>query len=167
MSLARDTQTRAFAVEKLQVLVESAHGRNWGDVLRHIPTGRAADAIVNAARSERARELYRDGLMKGIDWVIARPIGRIADHIGENTTARVQAALADPLWGWIKEQVPPIAQRLDVTSRVERKILEFPTAQLETIIKSVTERELQLIVRLGYVLGAGIGVMSASLALLF
>jgi uncharacterized membrane protein YheB (UPF0754 family) len=166
LQLARDAQTRGFALEKLQTLLESAHGRNWGDVLRYIPTDRAADAIVVAARSERAHDLYREGLHNAIDWIMHRPIGRIADHLGENTTARVQGALAEPLWRWLKEQVPPIVQRLDVAARVEKRILEFPTAQLETIIRNVTERELQLIVQLGYALGAVIGVVSATIALL-
>lgn len=167
VSLARDPQTRGFAVEKLEALLESAHGRTWGDVLRHLPTDRAADGIVGAARSERARELYQEGLLKGIDWILERPIGRIADHVGDTAPARVQDALADPLWRWLQEQVPTVAQRLDITQRVEKKILEFPMPQLEALIRGVTDRELQLIVRLGYVLGGLIGLLSAAIALLF
>jgi uncharacterized membrane protein YheB (UPF0754 family) len=164
---ARDPQSRGFAVEKLEALLESIHGRTWGDLLRHIPTDSAAEAVVGAARSDRAHELYRDALSNAVDWLLNRPIGRIADHVGDNTTTRVEAALADPLWRWVQEQVPNIAQRLDIAARVEKKILEFPTPQLEAIIKGVTERELQLIVRLGYVLGAFIGLASASISLLF
>lgn len=167
LSLARDEQTRAFAVEKLRALLESAHGRTWGEMLRHIPTDRAADAIVAAARSERAAELYREGLAAGIEWLLHRPIGRIADHTGPDAPDRVERALADPLWRWIQDQVPRVAQRIDISARVERKILEFPTAQVEALVRGVTERELQLIVRLGYVLGAVIGTVSASLGLLF
>jgi uncharacterized membrane protein YheB (UPF0754 family) len=165
VALARDPQTRAFGVEKLEALVESAHGRTWGDILRHLPTDRAADAIVAAARSERAHELYQDGLLKGIDWILHRPIGRIADHVGDTAAARVQAVVADPLWLWLQEQVPPIAQRLDIAQRVETKILEFPMPKLNALIRGVIERELQLIVQLGYWLGAVIGVLSASIAL--
>jgi len=42
---------------------------------------------------------------------------------------------------------------------VEEKVLNFPTARMEEIVRKVTERELRLIVRLGYVLGAFIGMM--------
>jgi uncharacterized membrane protein YheB (UPF0754 family) len=167
VSLARDAQTRTFAVEKIQALVESGHDRTWSDVLRHLPTDRAADAIVAAARSERARELYQDGLLRGIDWILHRPIGRIADHVGVTAPARVQAVLADPLWAWLQEQIPPIAQRLDIAGRVQKKILEFPMPQLDALIRGVIERELQLIVQLGYVLGGLIGLLTASVALLF
>jgi len=160
LALARDPQTRAFALEKLQSLMERAHGRTWGDVLRHVPAEKVADAIVTAARSERAAELYQDAAVKSIDWLLQRPIGRIADKFGEDAAPRAQRALADPLWSWIQEQVPAVAQKLDVAKRVEQKILEFPTAQVEQIIRGVTERELVMIVRLGWVLGGIIGVLS-------
>mgnify|MGYP006174225923 CR=1 FL=1 len=52
-----------------------------------------------------------------------------------------------------------------VTSGETLQLHEFPIAQLEAIIKGVTERELRLIVRLGYVLGAAIGMISAGIGL--
>jgi uncharacterized membrane protein YheB (UPF0754 family) len=167
INLARDPQTRGFAVEKLQGLMENAHGRTWGDMLRHLPVDRVADAVVTAARSERARELYGESIVKGVDWLLERPIGRIADKVGNDAAGRVEEALAEPLWRWLQEQVPTVAQKLDIAQRVETKILEFPTPQLEALVRGVTERELKLIVKLGYVLGGFIGVVSASIALFF
>jgi uncharacterized membrane protein YheB (UPF0754 family) len=167
VNLARDTQTRSFAVEKLQALMQSAQGRTWGDVLRPLPSDRVADAVVAAARSERAQQLYREGLVKGVDWLMERPVGRLADKFGEDAAPRAERALAEPMWRWIQEQVPSIAQRLDIAQRVEQKILEFPTDQLEALVKGVTERELQLIVKLGYVLGGIIGAVSATIAFMF
>jgi uncharacterized membrane protein YheB (UPF0754 family) len=167
VELARDPQSRGFAVEKLQQLLESVHGRTWGDILRPLPPERVADAVVAGALSERARELYREGMVRGADFVLERPIGRIADKLGEDAAPRAERALAEPLWRWLQEQVPSVAQRLDIAQRVEQKILDFPTAQLEALVRGVTERELQLIVRLGYVLGAFIGMISAGIALLF
>jgi uncharacterized membrane protein YheB (UPF0754 family) len=167
VDVARDPQTRGFAVEKLSGLLETAHGRTWGDLLRHIPTERAADALVTAARSERAREIYHDAAVRSVDWILERPIGRMADKLGEDSAQRAERALSEPLWRWIQEQVPSIAQRVDIAGRVEQKIREFPMPQLESIIRGVTERELKLIVKLGYVLGGLIGAVSAGIALLF
>jgi uncharacterized membrane protein YheB (UPF0754 family) len=167
VDVARDPQTRGFAVEKLSNLLESAHGRTWGELLRHVPTERAADAIVTAARSERASELYRDAAVKSVDWVLERPIGRIADMLGEDSAERAERSLSEPLWRWLQDQVPSIAQRIDIARRVEQKINEFPMPQLEALIRGVTERELKLIVKLGYVLGGMIGAVSAGIALLF
>jgi uncharacterized membrane protein YheB (UPF0754 family) len=167
LTLLRDPQTRAFAVEKLHALLDSAQGRTWGDVLRHLPDEKIVDAIVTGARSDRARELYADAARGGIDWALERPIGRLADKFGEDAAPRLERALAPPLWTWIQEQVPRVVQRLDIAKRVEAKIIEFPTAQVEELIRGVTERELVLIVQLGYVLGGLIGLMSAGISLLF
>ncbi|HEX6132963.1 MAG TPA: DUF445 family protein [Longimicrobiales bacterium] len=167
VDLARDRQTRGFAVEKLQGLLDTAHGRTWGDLLQHLPADRAADAVVTAARSDRARELYREGAVKAVDWVVERPIGRIADQFGDDAAERAERAIAEPLWRWIQDQVPSILRRVDIAARVEQKINEFPMQQVEALVRGVTERELKLIVKLGYVLGGLIGLASAGIALLF
>ena len=72
---------------------------------------------------------------------------------------RIEVALGDPIWDWVQTQVPAVVERLDVARRVEEKVLHFPTARMEEIVRKVTDRELRLIVRLGYVLGAFIGLL--------
>jgi uncharacterized membrane protein YheB (UPF0754 family) len=54
-------------------------------------------------------------------------------------------------------QVPAVVSQLSVQEMVERKVLGLPVERVEEIIKGVTERELKLIVQLGYVLGAVVG----------
>ena len=63
--------------------------------------------------------------------------------------------------------LPKLGPIHDIAARVEQKINEFPMRQVEELIRGVTERELQLIVKLGYVLGGMIGLASATIALLF
>lgn len=166
LALARDPQTRGFLVEKLQATLHAAERRTWGDLFRHVPPERIADAIVAAARSERARGAYRDAASRLVDRILERPIGRIADHLPPDAPARIEQAIAEPLWGWLQDQVPDIARRIDIGQQVERKILDFPMARVEELIRDVTERELILIVRLGYALGAVIGLISATLGLI-
>jgi uncharacterized membrane protein YheB (UPF0754 family) len=163
LQLARDPQTRAFLVEKLRATIATAERRTWNDVLRHVPTERVADVVARAARSDRAKEIYADAVDRLIEAVLSKKIGRLADRLGPDVPARVEGALAEPLWDWVQRQVPSIAQRIDIAAKVEKKILEFPTQQVEDLIKGVIERELQLIVRLGYVLGGMIGLGSAVL----
>jgi uncharacterized membrane protein YheB (UPF0754 family) len=167
VGMARDQQTRTFVLEKLHGLLDSAQGRTWGELLRHLPADRVADAVITAARSERAGELYQEAVYSGIDWLLQRPIGRLTDKVGSDAPGRVERALAEPLWRWVQDQVPAVVQKLDVGRRVEAKIMDFPTPQLEALVRGVTERELQLIIRLGYVLGGIIGMVSAGIALLF
>ncbi|HEX7117614.1 MAG TPA: DUF445 family protein [Longimicrobiales bacterium] len=165
LSLARDPQTRAFLVEKLQATLHAAERTSWGDLFRHVPPERIADAIVAAARSDRARAVYREAAGRLVARLFERPIGRIADHLPADAAARVEGAIADPLWDWLQDQVPAVARRIDIAGQVERKILEFPMERVEELIRSVTERELIIIVRLGYLLGGLIGVISATLNL--
>jgi uncharacterized membrane protein YheB (UPF0754 family) len=165
LSLARDARTRAFLVDRLRTTLTSAEHRTWGDLFRHVPPDTIADAVVSAARSERARALYRDAAERALDRLLERDIGRIADHLPADAPERVEKAIAHPLWRWVQEQIPMVVRRVDVAAKVEQKIHEFPIAQLEAIIKGVTERELRLIVRLGYVLGAVIGLISAGIAI--
>ncbi|MGH7576955.1 MAG: DUF445 family protein, partial [Longimicrobiales bacterium] len=167
LSLARDAQTRTFLVEKLRATIEAAEHRTWGDVFRHLPPERAADALVAAARSERARALYRDAAGAVVTMLLERPIGRLAEHVPADAPRRLERAIAPPLWAWLQEQVSAISQRVDIAKKIEQKILDYPTAQVEALIRGVTEKELKLIVRLGYVLGGLIGLISAGIALSF
>jgi uncharacterized membrane protein YheB (UPF0754 family) len=165
LSLVRDPQTRTFLSEKLQATLRAAERRTWGDLFRHLPPEKIADTVVGAARSERAATLYRETAGHLITRLLDRPIGRIADHLPPDAPTRIESAVADPLWRWMQEQVPEIARRIDVAAQVERKILDFPMERVEELIRGVTERELHLIVRLGYLLGAVIGGISATLGL--
>src|SRR5690606_32940851 len=166
LNLARDPATRAFLVERLRPMLLSAEHRTWSELLGRIPRDRVADAVVAAARSERARALYREAAARLVAAVLERPIGRPADRLPPDAIDRIERALADPLWAWIQEQVPPIAQRVDISRRVEQKMLDYPTERLEELVRGVTDRELRLIVRIGYALGAVIGLVSGLVSLL-
>jgi uncharacterized membrane protein YheB (UPF0754 family) len=165
LSLVRDRQTRTFLGEKLQAMLRAAERRTWGDLFRHLPPEKIADTLVRAARSQRASTLYQEAAAHLVTRIVERPIGRIADHLPDDAATRIEAAIADPIWRWIQGLAPEIARRIDVAAQVERKILEFPMERVEELIRSVTERELHLIVRLGYLLGGVIGAISATLAL--
>jgi uncharacterized membrane protein YheB (UPF0754 family) len=43
---------------------------------------------------------------------------------------------------------------------VEQKVLGFSTQRMEEIVRNVTQRELDLIVRIGYLLGGIVGVIA-------
>jgi uncharacterized membrane-anchored protein YjiN (DUF445 family) len=159
LGMARDPSTRGFLVEKLQAGLGRASEGTWGDLLRHVPPERITEAVVAAARSPAAREAVRGALRRALLGLLHRPIGRPADWLPEGTPARLESALSEPLWGWLQAQIPELVRAMDVVHRVEAKVMAYPTAELEALVRRVTERELRLIVRLGYVLGAMIGVI--------
>lgn len=157
VGLARDPATRAFLVEKLDQVLESTSARTWGDITRRLPADRITDGLVKAARSDTAARLAREATTRLSDGLLDRRIGTPAEWFPPGAPRRIEAALGDPLWDWLQTQVPDVVQRLDVARRVEEKVLEFPTERMEALVRRVTDRELRLIVRLGYVLGAIVG----------
>lgn len=158
LGVARDPGTGDFLVDKLRSTLGAAEDRTWGDLLGRLSSDSVADALVAAARSPEARDVAEEIAERGVELVLARRIGRPADLLGEDAAERIRSAIEEPLWGWLQEQVPSVAQRVDVAGRVEQKILEYPMEKVEELVRGVTQRELQLIIYLGYVLGAIIGV---------
>lgn len=159
VGMARDPATREFLVEKLHEGLEKASARTWGDVLERVPTEKIADFLVVAARTDIARRSVETGAQRMVNRMLERPVGIPARWFPEDGPERIEAAMGDPIWDWLQTQVPAVVERIDVARRVEEKVLHFPTARMEEIVRKVTDRELRLIVRLGYLLGAIIGLM--------
>lgn len=158
VNMARDPGTHDFLVEKLHAGLEKAGAKTWGEVLRGMPPERIAELLVTAARTETARSVAETGAQRLITRIFERPIGTPARWLPSDGSQRIEAALGDPIWEWLQTQVPAVVERIDVARRVEEKVLHYPTPKMEELVRKVTDRELKLIVRLGYVLGALVGV---------
>jgi uncharacterized membrane protein YheB (UPF0754 family) len=158
VGMARDPATRDFVTEKLHAGLEKAGDRSWGEVLERIPIERIAELMVTASRTDTARGAVDAGAQRLMTRIMERPIGTPARWFPDGGPQRLEAALSDPIWDWLQTQVPDVVERIDVARRVEEKVLHFPTEKMEEIVRRITDRELRLIVRLGYVLGAIIGV---------
>jgi uncharacterized membrane protein YheB (UPF0754 family) len=167
VGMARDPGSREFLVEKLHAGLEKAGDRTWGEVLDRVPRERLAGWLVTAARSEAAGKAYREGARRLVSALLDRPIGTPARWLPDRAPERIEEALGDPVWEWLQTQVPDVVQRIDVARRVEEKVLDFPTPRMEELVRKVTDRELKLIVRLGYVLGAFIGIVLVAVDALF
>jgi uncharacterized membrane protein YheB (UPF0754 family) len=159
VGMARDPASHAFLVEKLRLALEKAGGRTWGDLLSKVPTEKVTELVVTAARSDAAERLFREVGERLVATLLERPLGTPSRWLPEQAPRRIEETIGDPLWGWLQTQVPDVVQRLDVARRVEQKVLEFPTRSMEDLVRRVTDRELRLIVKLGYVLGALIGII--------
>ncbi len=157
VALGGDEATKAFLVEKLDQALAKASARTWGSVLQRMPTGKVAEGLIAAARSAPAEKLYRELAERSAAGLLSTPIGRPSRFLPDEAPEKIELALGDPLWGWLQTQVPDVVQRIDVSRRVEQKVLEFPTPKMEELVRRVTDRELRMIVKLGYLLGAFIG----------
>ena len=157
VGMARDPGTREFIVEKIHAGLDKAGASTWGQFLERVPQERITEALVTAARTDGARRAIDAGARRMVTKLLDRPIGMPARWLPVEGPRRMEAALGDPIWEWLQTQVPAVVERIDVARRVEDKVLHFPTPRMEEIVRKVTDRELKLIVRLGYVLGAAIG----------
>ncbi len=157
LDLARSPTTRGYLLEALRGGLGRMGSRTWGELLEKIPRERVIEEAVRAVRSKSSRKLVRTTIQRMLIGFLDRPLGRPVDWLPHDSASRIQALFAPPLWRWLQGQVPQIIQTLDVGRRVEEKVRDYPVERMEELVRRVTDRELRLIVRLGYVLGAIIG----------
>lgn len=114
--------------------------------------------VVRAARTDRARAFAAEAVRGGGVALLDRPLGRLSRWLPDDASKRLVAAAAPAIWEQIEAQLPALLETVDIPAMVERKVLGFSTQRVEEIVRGVTQRELNLIVQLGYVLGGAIGV---------
>ncbi len=153
----RDSATRAYVTEKVDSALRRAEKNTVGEVLKKIPPKDAADWTSATVASDRVRTWIEEGARAALNALLEKPIGRPADQLPEGSIDRIINALSAILWKWIQEQIPEVVAQVDIQTMVEEKVAGFSLERTEQIIRGTTERELQLIVRLGYVLGAVVG----------
>lgn len=154
---ARDPGARGFLLDQLEEALGRLGERSWADALRIIPAERIGPWLAVGMRSEPGRALL-DTISEGLtERILHRPIGRLSRFLREDAAERLADALAPPAWEWVARQVPEVAERIRISERIEEKIRAFPLQRLEGLIRDVSQRELDLIIRLGYILGAMIG----------
>jgi uncharacterized membrane protein YheB (UPF0754 family) len=158
--VARDPATREAIARAVDRLLEAVERRTWGDLLGVIPPERLAHFAAEVLAAEGGRRWVQESVTQVTAALLARPIGRPSAWLGPETTAALRAALSDAAWVWLQEQIPRVVEQIRVPEMVEQKVLGFSTQRMEEIVRNVTQRELDLIVRLGYVLGGLVGVIA-------
>jgi len=162
----RDPATRAYAIDRLDKALDAAERRTLGDVLRYLPPDKAAELLARAAQAEQVRTWLAEGAQAAFTALLDRPIRRPAGWLPPGARERLVKALSPALWGWVQQQVPAVVEHLDIEAQVEQKVLGFSVQRVEELVRATTQRELDLIVRLGYVLGAGVGVLAWGVGML-
>jgi hypothetical protein len=157
---AREPGTRAALSRVVDRAVGLASDRTWHDLLDLLPPERAAALAARGFGSERGQQLVEDAVRSVATALLARPVGRPADWMGEEAVERLRIGMQDVAWQWVQTQVPIVVGHIRVPEMVEEKVSGFSIQRMEDIIRDVTQRELDLIVRLGYVFGAVVGLLA-------
>lgn len=160
LRLAGEERTKAFIEKAVRDALGRAGSRTWGDVLDAIGEDVVVQWMLEAARSPRAHELAAEGTSNAALALLDRPIGRPARFLADDAPARLGALAGPAVWDLMERELPKLVEQLDIPAIVERKVLGFSTQRIEEIIRGVTQRELNLIVKLGYLLGAVIGTLT-------
>lgn len=160
LKLAGAERTRGFVERTVSDALAKAEHRSWGDVLEAVDDPTLVRWLCEAARSPRIEALASEAAAAGAGVLLDKPIGRPGRFLPDEAAARIAAAATPALWGWLESQLPRLVEQLDIPQMVERKVLGFSTRRIEEIIRNVTQKELTMIVNLGYLLGAMIGVLT-------
>ena len=156
---ARDENARRFFLDQLEDAVDRLGERSWADLLRLLPAARIGPWLAAGLRSEPGQEVFDSITATLVDRLLHRPIGRLNRFLREDAAVRLSDSLAPPAWEWVMGQVPEVAGRIRIAERIEEKIESFPLVEIERLVREISQRELDLIVRLGYILGAFIGMI--------
>ena len=143
------------AADYIIAALRAPETRGWAVARAREALELGRQALAGEAGQQRVAEAAHAAVKALLD----KPIGRPADLLPPDAEARLRHALTEPLWSWMQRQVPIVVSQLSVQEMVEQKVLGFSVERMEELIKRVTERELKLIVRLGYVLGAIVGLV--------
>ena len=165
--VARDGTTRDAIAGAVDKLIDAVERRTWGDVLSMVPEERTVELASGVLAGETGRRWVEDGVAQVAERLLSRPIGRPARWLGDDSTSRIRAGITSSAWGWVQGEVPRIVQQLNVQEMVEQKVRGFSTQRMEQIVRDVTQKELDLIVTLGYWLGGLVGVVAFLINLLF
>ncbi len=166
VSAADSPSGRRYLLDRLEEAAWKAEGATWSDLVRRLPADRLGGWIASLLRSEAGEAAVASIADRAADALLERRLAAVGPALGRGAADRLADLLAPPLWGWLSGELPAVADRIPVARKVEEKILEFPMEELEALVRSVTQRELDLIVRLGYLLGAVIGILLVGLTAL-
>jgi uncharacterized membrane protein YheB (UPF0754 family) len=167
MRVVRDDTTRDAVARAVEKLLGTVERRTWGEALNLIPRDRAAALARDVITGERGQRWIGDSVGQVIDRLLSRPVGRPARWLSDDTAQKVREGITRAAWGWVQGEIPRVVQQLNVQEMVEQKVRGFSTQRMEEIVRSVTQKELTLIVQLGYVLGAIVGIIAFGVNVLF
>ncbi|MBD0325658.1 MAG: DUF445 family protein, partial [Pyrinomonadaceae bacterium] len=112
------------------------------------------------SRDETARTI-NSILSAQIERLLVAPIGRLRDHMPEQSVERASAALTERITTAARERLPAAIAEFDVGGIVRKKVSEYPVEKLEELVLSVAKQHLKTIELFGAFIGLFIGIGQA------
>ena len=165
LELAQGEELSASVSTYVNEALERFQPQTLGSALQHIEP----DTIEHAkqfltksllgllARDDTARTINAI-LSSQIERLLVAPIGRLGDHVSENSMKRASAALVERITAAARERLPTAIAEFDVGGLVRMKVSDYPIEKLEALVLSVAQHHLKTIELFGAVIGFFIGV---------
>ncbi len=111
-------------------------------------------------REETARTL--NAMMSAqIERLLVTPLGRLSDHIPEETMRRASSALTERITTAARERLPVAISEFDIGRIVREKVSGYPVEKLENLVLSIAQQHLKTIEAFGAVIGFFLGLFQA------
>jgi uncharacterized membrane protein YheB (UPF0754 family) len=120
--------------------------------------------LLNILSRDETTNIINSVLSNQIEGFLARPIGKLADHISEEQVRRTGKSLTETIIAAAKEKLPEAIKEFDIGGVVREKINNYPVEKLESLILSVAKEHLRTIELFGAFFGFLIGVVQALLS---
>ena len=96
-----------------------------------------------------------------IDRLLETPIGRLGDHLPEESVKRAAEALVERITAGARERLPTAIAEFDVGGLVRKKVSDYPIEKLEALVLSVASQHLKTIELFGALIGLILGLGQA------
>lgn len=102
-------------------------------------------------------------LTSQVERLLIAPIGKLGNHVSENSMHRASSALVERITIAARERLPVAIAEFDVGGLVRKKVSDYPIEKLEELILSVAQQHLKTIELFGAIIGFFIGLGTAVL----
>ena len=117
--------------------------------------------LLGIISGDKTSRLVNDMLSRQIEQLLAAPIGRLSDKIGEEKVRSASDSFAETIISAIREKLPEAIREFDVGGVVREKIKSYPAEKLEALVLSVAKEHLRKIELFGALFGFIIGCLQA------
>jgi len=148
--------------------LERYRPQTLGSVMQQIHPESAAQAkrfltrsLLSLLSHEDTAKTINAILSSQIERLLIAPIGRLGDHVSENSMKRASSALVERITLAARERLPVAIAEFDVGGLVRNKVSDYPIEKLEALVLSVAQHHLKTIEIFGAIIGFFIGVGQA------
>lgn len=120
-----------------------------------------ADGLLGLLTRDDTARTINSILSSQIERLMIAPIGRLGDHVSEDSVRRAGEALVERITLAARERLPTAIAEFDVGGMVRKKVSEYPLEKLEALVLSVAQQHLKKIEIFGAIIGFFIGVGQA------